>query len=796
MNFLDFLTNSTSIGGISPRSRSSDPSNSITTFLSSLIINISISLCLFILFCLLRPRLRRVYAPRTYAIHTNKRSQPISNGLLSWVPAILKVPDTEIIERTGLDTYMLLRSIRLMFIIFTVISLVTLGALLPINLVGTMQATGLARMSMGNVDPQSHLLWVHLGVFVGLIVWVLWCMVGELRIYSELRIWWLTNPTFRHTNTVLVTGISKDLNETKLKNIFDQLPGGVRQVVINKETKQLEKLVKKRDKLVNKLEHILTQYALACTKHQVLVKRPTQWTLEGQKDSIRHYLNQIVSYNRQLQHPPHLPLQTSALIQFNRQIAGHLSAQSVIDTHLISIRPDVYPEDLIWNSLNHSLWSLRLRKYLSFAITLALTGIWTAMTALLTSLVQVKSLGQLQQFQWLNKHPIALGTFSGTVPTALLAVLMSLLPKLLKWLLKMEGTQRRSDIDLKLLHRYYFFLVWNVYLVTVFSTSLISILTSTVDNPRSIIDLIQTHVPLSATSILTYVLLLAFIGAAKEILQGIPLLLRYLLPLLFARTPQEIYDAEQPIQFKWGEVIPTHSLIFLMGISYSFIIPLVNLFVAVYFGLFYLIYRYQFLYVYCDKNWLTGGLSFPKSIKQWMVGIYISQVYMLLMMVSKLQPHPEPILRVVVSAILLVATVLVHLYVDERYMPVIRYLSLRMANDIEKKSREDLIGLPRGRNWLYLMYGSLVPHWMLDAVVRMFPGLLYSKQTYVEDAIEDTIVDFRNPVLDSPHRCCLWVPLGESSLFANLRHELTQDSSIALRTEDTEIIHNKLKVHF
>ncbi|KAJ2895758.1 hypothetical protein GGI21_005113, partial [Coemansia aciculifera] len=45
-----------------------DSSNSVTTFLASLIINISIALLIFLAFCILRPRFRRVYAPRTYAI--------------------------------------------------------------------------------------------------------------------------------------------------------------------------------------------------------------------------------------------------------------------------------------------------------------------------------------------------------------------------------------------------------------------------------------------------------------------------------------------------------------------------------------------------------------------------------------------------------------------------------------------------------------------------------------------------------------------------------------------------------
>ncbi|KAJ2476692.1 phosphate metabolism protein 7, partial [Coemansia sp. RSA 2320] len=137
-----------------------------------------------------------------------RRSEKISNGLFAWIPAILRVPDEDVIRRSGLDTYMFLRSIRTMFIMFSVISVVTCGALLPINILGTVGLSGLSQLSMGNVDPDSYLLWVHIGVFGVLVSWVLWSLVGELRVYTHLRMWWLTNPdnaSRANANMVLVT---------------------------------------------------------------------------------------------------------------------------------------------------------------------------------------------------------------------------------------------------------------------------------------------------------------------------------------------------------------------------------------------------------------------------------------------------------------------------------------------------------------------------------------------------------------------------------------------------------------
>ncbi|KAJ2808308.1 phosphate metabolism protein 7, partial [Coemansia guatemalensis] len=42
--------------------------NSVSTFVSSLAFNIIVAAVIFIAFCILRPRFKRVYAPRTYAV--------------------------------------------------------------------------------------------------------------------------------------------------------------------------------------------------------------------------------------------------------------------------------------------------------------------------------------------------------------------------------------------------------------------------------------------------------------------------------------------------------------------------------------------------------------------------------------------------------------------------------------------------------------------------------------------------------------------------------------------------------
>ncbi|KAJ2799925.1 phosphate metabolism protein 7, partial [Coemansia guatemalensis] len=528
---------------------------------------------------------------------------------------------------------------------FSVISVMSASAMLPVNIKGTMGATGLNALSIGNVDPKSNLLWVHVGVFALSIIWVLWSIVGELRIYTHLRMWWLTSghASTASASTVLISDIPSSLmnDDKRIHTLFDSMfPGGVRQLFVNRSSKKLIDIVDRRNSLASKLEKLLTDYAVKCLKAWEQAERigalytpPARpMAMKGLRipflsscrtDAFEYYASEILVCNRYISETAEnmdlLERQPSALVMFNKQIAAHMAAQTVLDFQPFSmarVSTNVNPEDIIWSNLQISPWSRRIRGYISFIITVALIVLWTVLTAILSSLVQVNSLVELKAFHWLKVNSIVMGMFSGIVPSLVLAVLMNLLPTVLRLLLRVEGTTRRSEIDLRLLHRYYFFQIWNIYLVSIFSSSVFQIAVKSIGEPGKIVELIQTQVPQSATNILTYVLLLAFLGAAKEVLQGTRLALRYVLPLLLPNTPRNICRAETPAEFDWGTSIPTHSLIFVMGFSYSFIAPIVNWFVAVYFGLFYLIYRYQFLYVYNDTNWSTGGLSFPKSVKQ------------------------------------------------------------------------------------------------------------------------------------------------------------------------------------
>src|SRR3954469_22071261 len=62
-------------------------SNSLSGFLSSLVVNLIIFAVMILLFLILRKSQRRQYAPRTYVgtIDKSKRTEPLPAGIFSWI---------------------------------------------------------------------------------------------------------------------------------------------------------------------------------------------------------------------------------------------------------------------------------------------------------------------------------------------------------------------------------------------------------------------------------------------------------------------------------------------------------------------------------------------------------------------------------------------------------------------------------------------------------------------------------------------------------------------------------------
>ena len=69
--------------------------------------------------------------------------QRLPKGVFGWLPALIRAPTADIIQKNGLDSYMFIRFLRLLVIVFFVNMILTIAVLVPVNNVGVGTYTGL-----------------------------------------------------------------------------------------------------------------------------------------------------------------------------------------------------------------------------------------------------------------------------------------------------------------------------------------------------------------------------------------------------------------------------------------------------------------------------------------------------------------------------------------------------------------------------------------------------------------------------------------------------------------------------
>lgn len=383
------------------------------------------------------------------------------------------------------------------------------------------------------------------------------------------------------------------------------------------------------------------------------------------------------------------PPLSSAFILFNQQIAAHMAAQ--ILTHNLPYRmadkyTEVAPADVIWGNLGLNPYEQRVRRLISYAATAGLIVLWAFPITFVGILTNIVGLCKTYSWlSWLCKLPdVVVGVLSGVLPPVGLAILMMLLPIVLRMLARLEGIPRRTGIELSLMTRYFIFQVIHSFLIITLSSGIIKALPELVNNPTSIPGLLASNLPGASTFFITYAILQGLGGTAAGFLQIGPLIMHYVKLYVLSSTPRSVYAIHYDLRdVAWGQLFPSITLLVVVCTAYSIISPVINGFAVVTFFLFYMMWKYLFLYQLDQPvSGDTGGLFFPKAIQHTFVGVYIQQICLaaLFFLARNEKGEPSSVPEGALMIVLLGLTAIFHTMIISSYGPLIHSLPLTLAN--------------------------------------------------------------------------------------------------------------------
>lgn len=678
---------------------------------SAVVFNGALFLAFFVAFLILRPREKYVYQPRSTidTIPENERPKPLKQGPVAWLIDLLTRSDARILGDAGLDAYFFLRYLRLIFLICLVGVVILFPILLAVNATGGGGRTDFNLLSFGNVvNPKRYYAHVFLSWFY--FGFILFTLYRELLFYVAVRQGVLTSPAYSNlvsSRTILLTTIPKEyLSVEALASVFD----GVKYVFINRKPGDLLKKVKERSKLAKKIEGAEVKLLKTAVKNKFKgdkrgtpvegddidsyvpeKKRPTYRLkpLIGKKvDTINYGSKRINELNGEIadlqrDFENNAPL-NSAFVTFHTQEQAEIGFQVLAHHVALHMAPryiGIRPNEIVWFNLRLLWWERLFRALGAAAFLTALVIFWGIPVAFVGALSNLKNLtNKLPWLRFILKcPPVLFGLISAILPTVLLAVLMMLLPIIIRKMAVVAGQPSSTLVEYYTQNAYFSFQVIQVFLVTTITSAATSVVTSIINDPSSAMFLLAQKLPAASNFYISYFLLQGLTASSGIILQIVTLLLFHVLGALLDGTPRKKWSRLNvrggP---SWGTVFPVYTNLAVILFTYSIITPLLLGFGAVTFGLIYIAYLHNLTFVEMPTD--GRGIFYARSIFQTFTGLYLAEVCLLGLFVVAKAWGP-----VVLQVIFLLFTIFVQISLQNAFSPLLYMLPRSLMKDKEEK---------------------------------------------------------------------------------------------------------------
>ena len=423
------------------------------------------------------------------------------------------------------------------------------------------------------------------------------------------------------------------------------------------------------------------------------------WTGIGKKVDVIYYCRkEVARLNLEIEadqkHPENFPLMNSAFIQFNHQVAAHMACQSVAHHLPQQMTPrivEISPDDVLWDNMSMKWWERYIR---TAAIALLIAGmivLWAVPVAFSGSLSQLTALADKNGFHWIHKIPRSgLSLLQGVLPPIILAVLFVLVPILLRLFHTLQGLHTGNEVQLSVQKSYFAFLFVELFLVVTVSSSIVTVLQQISRDVTSTPKILAQNIPKAANYFFNYMILQALSVSAGALAQVASLIGWFILRPILDSTPRQKWSRQLTLpQIQWGKFFPVYTNLAVIGIIYSIIAPLVMVFNVITFSLFWVVYRYNTLYV--NKfRFDTGGLLFPIAVNELFVGLYVLEVALigLFFLVRNDQQEVAAKSQAIIMIVVLILTLLYQYLLNDAFSPLFRYLPITLEDEAVLKDEE------------------------------------------------------------------------------------------------------------
>lgn len=372
-----------------------------------------------------------------------------------------------------------------------------------------------------------------------------------------------------------------------------------------------------------------------------------------------------------------------AFVTFKSRCAAALAAQSQQHSNPLLWITEMAPEprDVLWENLLIPCRYLLLHK-IGVYIAASLFTIFFAIPV--TAVQGIAKFDNLKKWfppaMAIELIPGLSSVVTGYLPSAILNGFIYVVPFGMLAMAKLAGCISRSKQEIKACNMFFYFLVGNVFFLSLLSGSLLDEIGKSVTHPKDFPGHLASAVSAQADFFMTYILTTGLSGFSLEILQSGLLIWDLVKSHTFGHGKKK-----EPYLYSlhYCRVIPMVSLAVLIGMIYAVVAPLLLPFLIVYFFLGYVVYINQIQNVY-ETVYETWGKYWPYVHHYILIAIVLMQITMIGLFGLKRKPAAS-----FATIPLLLLTLMFNEYCKMRFLPTFDHCSIEDAkesDELDKKS--------------------------------------------------------------------------------------------------------------
>ncbi|KAK4411120.1 CSC1-like protein [Sesamum angolense] len=637
-------------------------------------INIGLALLILTLFSVFRkqPSNAPIYYARLLSQHHHISFDNRFFGFrrlipsLGWIRRALHVTEEDILDSCGLDVLIFIRLFKF----------------------GHRRSHSMDAFTISNIRKGSNWLWVHCSCLYFVSCYGLYLLFKEYDDILLMRIHQLHNLRHQPNQfTVLVREIplcdEHKAHDCSVDHFFSKYhPHSYQSYQILYDGKSLQKLLSQAKSMRRKIEN-LRHHSLA-EKHIRNSPLPEALKNDAEIEELKEMLQELAerikhTQRKEVLQEKELPV---AFVTFKSRWGAALAAQSQQISNPLLWITEMAPEprDVLWRNLEIPCRYLPLYKFGVYASASLLTIFFA---------VPVTAVQGIAKFERLKKwFPPAIAVqlipglrsiVTGYLPSVILSGFIYVVPFAMIGMARLAGYISRSRKDIKACNMVFYFLVGNVFFLSLLSGSLLDQIGESFSHPRDIPGRLASAASAQADFFMTYILTNGLSGFSLEVLQpGL---------LIWDAMKSNTWDRgkkKRPYLYSlpYYRVIPSVALCILIGMVYAVVSPLLLPFLVGYFCLGYIVFINQTQDVYIT-TYETCGQYWPIIHHYVLIAIVIMQITMIGLFGLKSKPAAS-----FATIPLLVFTILFNEYCKARFLPTFNHCSVKDARDRDEYDRK------------------------------------------------------------------------------------------------------------